>query len=379
MERTAVPPDYEAAPTPFSELSLKKPEYLGHPHFPPLPRGRLVLLEGDPDTGKTWLCLDLAARVSRGRYTKTFEGESRENTGKVFYLAPRDCEQSVLGPRLEKCGADLSQVSFIHESSVTWIGEKGEKTLDLEALSQMMAKERPDLLVIDPIDLYPEKNPRWSLRDLDFVASVYQCTILLVRHLKRTPGGRPVRPRPDDARFQAASVLLAAVDPEDPQKRILAHARNVYGRRAESRGFEAREESGIEWGEARELSAEELLYPPKEETPDHPSALHKAREFLIRTLADGREVTVKQVQEGAALEGISKKTLLRAKKSLGVQSTRDVWNWHWILPREPQKNDGLLGHLPPNTPEEPVKMNRAERRRLEREERKEAGRMEVRG
>ncbi|MEW6778073.1 MAG: AAA family ATPase, partial [Bdellovibrionota bacterium] len=359
----------EPVAVPFSQIPSKPPSYLESPR---VPRGRLVLLEGDPDTGKTWLCLELAARLSRA-----------EKPGKALYLGSRDRPAGVLRPRLDACGADLSRVLLVAYFDVTLEEKSGERRLDLDKLSALLEKEKPDLLVIDPIDPYTSKKTPWLGMELDDLAAEHGCTVLAVRHLPRTPAGRIVRPRPGDPFFQAGSVLLAAVDPENPQKRLLAHARNAHGPLGETRGFEITD-GGVAWGETKEITARELLEPPA--AANQQTALEAAKEFLRAFVAD-RRPSAWRIFEEARHAGIAPITLYRAKKALGIQSAKGYGSWDWEFPKEARekdelerrrniskKNDDQVDHLPSSTPEEPLKMNRAERRRMEREAGKLAGR-----
>src|SRR4051794_8101484 len=55
-----------AQPPPFvalDQVAARPVEWLWHPY---LARGKLAVLDGDPGTGKSFLTVDLAARLSRG-------------------------------------------------------------------------------------------------------------------------------------------------------------------------------------------------------------------------------------------------------------------------------------------------------------------------
>ncbi|MEW6777164.1 MAG: AAA family ATPase, partial [Bdellovibrionota bacterium] len=289
--------------------------------------------------------------------------------GKVLYLNSRDGPRGILRPRLEAAGADLAHVRLVEYPRVT-LEEKGKVRLDLEALSGLLAREKPRLLIIDPIDPYVEKKAGRLSEALANLAGEHDCTILAVRRLPRTPAGRPVRMGAEDLDFWADSVFLVAKDPDDPKKRIVAHVRHAFEAEGNSVDFEIKD-GQIRWGNYREITADELLHPPKGEASERPSALREAQAFLRKTLGDGRE-WAKRVLEMAAYEGISRKTLQRAKKSLGVKSVQQVSFWYWELPEEAAENpdlaenDGSLGHLGQEAPVEPLKLNRAERRRMER-------------
>ena len=68
------------------------------------------------------------------------------------------------------------------------------------------------------------------------------------------------------------------------------------------------------------------------ESPGNIGALEDATEFLKEELASGQALS-REVQDRAKAEGISEKTLRRAKKKLGVDAYKDGYQgeWVWIL------------------------------------------------
>jgi hypothetical protein len=76
---------------------------------------------------------------------------------------------------------------------------------------------------------------------------------------------------------------------------------------------------------------DELLSPPKKAT-----ALYGAEELLKKLLPKGRAMEENLIEEAAREEGISRATLLRAKKELEIESKRLVKDgkakWYWRVP-----------------------------------------------
>jgi hypothetical protein len=64
------------------------------------------------------------------------------------------------------------------------------------------------------------------------------------------------------------------------------------------------------------------------------SALEEASLFLVGLLATRRELSVKTVEAMASANGISLRTLKRAKKALGIVSKKQgcASGWRWVLP-----------------------------------------------
>src|SRR6476619_6439795 len=73
-----------------------------------MPLGKLVLLDGDPDLGKSLLALDLCARLSTGRPFP--DGSPGPGVANSVVLNGEDGAADTIGPRLEALGAELTRV-----------------------------------------------------------------------------------------------------------------------------------------------------------------------------------------------------------------------------------------------------------------------------
>lgn len=69
------------------------------------------------------------------------------------------------------------------------------------------------------------------------------------------------------------------------------------------------------------------LTPPKTKRG---CALEEAKEFLRQTLADGAKPAA-EVESAAEAAGISRATLMRAKKDMQITSKREGNGWTWKL------------------------------------------------
>jgi AAA domain len=73
-----------------------------------LPRGALVVLDGDPECGKSMLTIDLAARLSRGADSPN--GSPGGPPGTAVLFAAEDSRKRVVRPRLLAAGADTKRI-----------------------------------------------------------------------------------------------------------------------------------------------------------------------------------------------------------------------------------------------------------------------------
>src|SRR5437016_3608686 len=83
-------------------------------------RGKLTLIIGDPDVGKSFVTLDIAARVSTGR--KWPDG-TKGVLGNVILLSAEDAPNDTIFPRLQAMHGDAKHV-FILKSIRTRGGER---------------------------------------------------------------------------------------------------------------------------------------------------------------------------------------------------------------------------------------------------------------
>src|SRR5207248_10338898 len=74
-----------------------------------LPLGKLLLLDGDPDLGKSMIALDLCARLSTGRPFP--DGRPGPGPANSLVLSAEDTAHDTIVPRLGRLGADLGRVA----------------------------------------------------------------------------------------------------------------------------------------------------------------------------------------------------------------------------------------------------------------------------
>src|SRR5438874_1699415 len=74
-----------------------------------LPLGKLVLLDGDPDLGKSLIALDLCARLSTGRPFP--DGRPGPGPANALVLSAEDNSADTVVPRLQRLGADLERIT----------------------------------------------------------------------------------------------------------------------------------------------------------------------------------------------------------------------------------------------------------------------------
>jgi hypothetical protein len=293
------------------------------PHLVPL--GKVTILEGDPDEGKSLISLDLAARTSSGEPMPLQTGG--RNPAAVVILSAEDAVGDTIRPRLQAADADLKRISVIRGDRLPTIPH------GLDEIAQEVRLTGARLLIIDPLaafvdghfDLHRDQDARNALTPLVALAREENLAVLLIRHLRKSEGGH--------ARYRglgsvgivgvSRSALLLAHDPVDRNKRVLAPVKgNLTGRaRAVSLSLEAHGDSvRVEWYGHADNTADDLL--ARLAGARAARQLDQAKD-LLRTELSGGERTSDELVIQARKAGITDITLRRARRALGVRVRRE--------------------------------------------------------
>jgi putative DNA primase/helicase len=304
-----------------------------------LAKGKLQLLAGQPGTGKTTLALSLAAITSIGG---VWPDGSKATPGNVILWSGEDDPKDTLVPRLIAAGADRSRIHFVKGVSEDEVKRSFDPAKDLAPLSRAMERIGDvKLIVIDPITMVAVKDSHRNAetrRDLQPIGDLCQATgaaALGIHHLaKGTMGREPQERLIGSIAFAAVArvVMIATKTPpregERNERRVLIRAKSNIG--PDEGGYVYSLEqtelseypifaSRVLWGEVIEGTAREVLAEAESETERSPR--EAAKGFLRSFLSDG-PASAKEVQDAARKEGISKRTLERAKAELHVRAAR---------------------------------------------------------
>src|SRR5436190_5379367 len=113
-----------------------------------LPLGKLLILDGDPDLGKSMIALDLCARLSTGRPFP--DGQPGLGPTSSLVLSAEDTAHDTIVPRLARLGADVRRV-FVWEresDAETW---PWQFPAQIDLLDDALTRTDARLAVLDPI------------------------------------------------------------------------------------------------------------------------------------------------------------------------------------------------------------------------------------
>jgi hypothetical protein len=165
---------------------------------------------------------------------------------------------------------------------------------------------------------------------LEQIAERTKSAILLVGHLNKGKGKAQYRGLGSVDIFNSVpSVLYLGRSSGDDDTRILVHGKSNLTELAPALAFKISRDTGFQWlGECDDISVDELLAYKSANSRDE--KVREAMAFLEEILLDGKILST-EVLELAADNGISEKTLYRAKKKLGVVSDKQDGQWYWSL------------------------------------------------
>ena len=361
--------------------------------------GKLTLLAGDPGLGKSFVTLDLAARVSRGDGWPDCQAVTSEPGGVVLLSAEDDLADTIR-PRLDAAGADVKRI-VAFTSVKRFDADSGEHTEhpfnlaeDLAVLEQAIAKVPGcRLVVIDPISAYlggtdSHKNAeiRGLLAPLSEIAGRHGVAVVAVTHLRKGEGPAIYRAMGSLAFVVAARAAFCAVyDQEDPSRlrRLVLPIKNNLGNDRTGLAYKLMTVAdgmmpSVAWEPAPvELSIDEALHHGADD--GEASERREAGDWLRQLLAEG-PVEAKAVYTQGGQNGFSRATLRRAKVDLRILSYKEGFSgdtsWLWRLPETTLKTAededsrrcskvptpstlstfDSLEHLRANTPKDPLKI-----------------------
>ena len=310
-----------------------------------IPRGKLTLLSGDPNLGKTWVMLDVIARITTGR---DFPDASNPffKRQDVLWVSGEDDDNDTILPRLRMLDGDPSRV----HSLTTVLDNKKECTLNLSShLVQLddwlFAHPGVLLVAIDPfaaflgkIDSHRNSDVRGLLTPLSKLASRHRVAIVGINHLSKGDGENAMYRGMGSIAFVAAarSSWMVSKDPSGPpDRRLFTNVKNNLASE-DVGGLAFRigpNHGGISWEEGRiDTTADDSLKPNSTGAP----ARDEAKEWLRELLKDG-PVLASDVWERARADRMCEKTMKFAKKELGVRTDKTGGPgtpWEWSLPRK---------------------------------------------
>lgn len=232
----------------YDKVTPKDIDWLWQPY---LVKGNINIIVGNGSIGKSFLIAWLSSAISKG--DKMPFSEKRFEVGNSLLQDAEGCSETVNIHRLMANGAILERVGYIDED------KKSFKIQQLERLEKKIIKNKPQLVVLDPIQAYIGNvnmnamgEVREALMPLKQLAERYNVAIVLIMHLNKNAGaGKAVYRISGSSDFAniARSVILIDEDPENSTQRLFIPTKNNLMKESEKHSlcYKITDTGAIEW------------------------------------------------------------------------------------------------------------------------------------
>ena len=348
-----------------------------------IPIGKMTLFSGDPGLGKSFVTVDMASRVSRGKQWPVSLGGQlvSQPAGSVVFLACEDDVEDTLRPRLDRANANVSEIHVIDCVQVEDSTKGFALDVDLPLLETMIESIGDvRLLIIDPISAYcgnvdSHKNAevRGILMPLTSLAAKHKFAIVAINHLTKGSGKAIYRSLGSVGFAATARVGLNFYkDPDDENRRLILVTKMNLAKEADGLAYsidgDAGEVGSVRWSAdavkmtADEMQARETEALQKPNSGESQSKVDDATDFIRETLAGG-PVESKRIISDAKEFCISESTLRKAYKRMGGKPEKSPGEkGAWIWPQPPDvsqlfNSDDVLDGCDASEPESLEKTN----------------------
>jgi hypothetical protein len=219
---------------------------------------------------------------------------------------------------------------------------------DVSVIHRVVDEHQAALVILDPlvafirdaVNTHRDHHVRRVLAPMAGMAQETGAAVLVVIHTNKDPGTEPLMRISGSIGFTGAAraVLLAAEDPQDESRRILAVVKSNLAACPPPLAYrivgvelpDGITTSKVEWqGEAPEVDPRELLVTRE---PEERTAFDEAVRFLREAGVDTAARPAKALErEAEDALGISPRTLRRARRALNIDPWKDGLHggWYW--------------------------------------------------
>lgn len=318
-----------------------------------VPLGALTVTAGREGSGKSQFAAWMTAGVTRGTLAGDLYGQPRP----VIVVATEDSYEHVIVPRMIAAGADLS---LVYRMRIRDLELNSATTLSLPAdndkLRKAITQMKVGLVILDPmlsvigarLDTHKAREVRQAPDPLAEMAAETMCAFHGLMHFSKAEGRDVATLIGASGAFKdvARAILAFAMDTETTG--VMSQVKNSNGRIPEM--CEAYQivtqwmQLGGTWCEIPKIVFTGTTPRHVENLLDRSSAraVAGARDFLLGFLAAGPKGATEVIEHAEQGCDISKRTLMRAKKDLGIGSFKEGGKWMWKLG---------IGDLKQNLPE----------------------------
>jgi DNA polymerase len=325
--------------------------------------GKLGIIAGLPDVGKGLLFNFIMAIITQGAQWPCGEGTAPQ--GNVLLLTAEDDLSDTVVPRLIAAGANRERIQILKMVPTNVNGRDGKRMFSLVTDLHMLRQKIQEMgavraVLIDPltaylgvkqIDSFRTTDVRAVLAPLVEMATEMRVLILVIMHFNKKIDVTNVLLRISDSlAFGATSRhCYAVVDDAENRRTLMVKGKNnlapkdqkalAFSVNVRNTGTDRKTGKPITApyitfsDEYVDVTASEAMQAASESKA--PTTRNNAKVFLEDLLA-GNPMESTEVEEAGEANGISRRTLFRAKAELKIRAIKDgpvkdgqrTWRWH---------------------------------------------------
>jgi AAA domain-containing protein/DNA primase RepB-like protein len=294
---------------PIISLDTVEPEDVSYVWYPYFPKGKLIIVEGDPGTRKTFILLKVIALLSRGL---PLPGSKNKLRRKSLFISYEDGVADTLVKRLINMDADLTQIAAPNENYYLGFGDDDERL----AFEEHIKTGKFGVVVIDPLNaalsssnLKNNSAIREVLTWLKELGAKYGCTFIIVRHLAKQKGNSAIGAGSGFMDISAAArsvIRIERIEKDGEEMSTMIHVKSNLAPEGDSWAFDIGSDGDITFEPAPNVSRNTL----EDKTP---SKRETCKSEILSELRNGAKTTI---QLRKALPQFAKATFERARTEL---------------------------------------------------------------
>lgn len=336
VQESAAPEKFESTEDDlvcYSDIEPKCVEWLWDGY---IPLGMLTTIQGDPGGGKTYVSTGITAGITNGVLPPDVFGMPRRIPPRnVLFINGEDSPEHTIRPRLDQAGADPSRVFTLK------IDKDPLDFSQIRRIESAIKKKNPLLVVFDPIqqflgagvDMHRANEIRPVLAKLKDLASQYSFACVFVMHMNKQSGGKAQYRGLGSIDISAImrAQLLVGENRNVPGGRLVIPIKNSLGKLQPAQGFTITD-AGLSWT-GPDLKATEddvLLQASAKEGTELDNTI-----TWLRSQLEATPLWSTDIDEAAESEGISNRTLVRARLQLKdsweifTKKAPGIKKWYW--------------------------------------------------
>lgn len=313
-----------------AEVEIKEPEWL-IPGY--IPKNGITTIAGEGGVGKTSLWCSIVACITTGKQSFLLGNQEipfDDLPANVVVFSAEDSWNYVLKQRLINNGADMDRIQYM--------GPEDERFTDLnfnsDLLKGIIETNNPDLMIYDPVQAFVPENLRMGDRNamrkcfspLIGYGETHGVTSIVIAHANKQSGvwGRKRIADSSDIWDASRSVLMTGMVPDCDGLRYISHEKSNWGKLQDSVIFELNDGVPMFKAYSKKKDREFILEDSRKKnmTP----VVEDAKEFIASMLNEHKQMEVAELDELAAVEGISKNALKDAKAELRKERITHTWS-----------------------------------------------------